>query len=714
QIASNSEPCRLWTYPPTAAFTSANRLPPRHTTSTVGSNTAPVFGQGQYLTNSYPSATSTPFTTNSDCVYTLQSTCEAFELPNKWTPAISSYEQSHRLNNTIDSRLHTRNFGSGSQTGIPSNVSVYTCLICSTGQTLTHFCVWCYTSGSAATSHNHDKAFFLILLPANPEVSANLWTIRRNVFGTIWYMHKATGQRTHVKPNPGAVLRSEGLPAGWAEHNSPEGRIYFFNGTTGASRWDRPPGSLPNGWKALRTPDMAPFYVNEALGLSTWDRPGEPPKPNQSPAQSPASKSSKPKSAAAVKSASTVGAADTTRAVVAPKPAGAPKTAGGGMSKMFGKLGNARNIMKVAKLGMKLAEGDFEGAAESGLEGDEDGDDDEELDEEQEEEEVETDEVGSGGAAGDDSLSQPTQPFQQTAYHEQAMAQQPVSDQTPYAQPAYEQQAYEQPLYGQPVGEQPLYGQPVYEQPMPLTQQSGFEHGQPTLFPGQEGYPPEILQQNFQQQPHIVDHQVLCEQTTTFPPLHSEQPIVYEQTDTYLQSSYQQPTVPISSPEAYDQPYLPGGEQPFFQPQEILAPASIPEQPVFMEQQQQLQYPEGLTTAPLAEPAVITSGDMSQQSAIPMTFQGPLPPEAMNATCGPSEEPAPDQFQVYANPGSDMKMPSVSVTSQPDQSAMMEPSAEPFHPSSLQPLTPEPVTMNETGLPVGAHPISVTPTWIGL
>lgn len=452
---------------------------------------------------------------------------------------------------------------------------------------------------------------------------------------------------------------------------------------TGASRWDRPPGSLPNGWKELRTPDMILFYVNEALGLSTWDRPGEPPKPNRSPAQSPASKSSKPKSAAVVKSASTVGAIDSTRAVIAPKPAGASKAAGGGMSKMFGKLGNARNIMKVAKLGMKLAEGDFEGAAESGLEGDEDGDedgdDDEELDQEQEEEEVETDEVGPGEAGVDDSLSQPTQPFQQTAYHEQPMAHHPVSDQTAYVQPAYEQQAYEQPLYGQPVGEQPLYSQPVYEQPvyeqpMPLTQQSGFEHGQPALSPGQEGYPPEILQQNFQQQPHIVEHQVLCEQTTTFPPLHSEQPIIYEQTDTYLQSSYQQPTVPISSPEAYGQPYLPGGEQTIVQPQEILAPASIPEQPGFMEQQQQqqqqLQHTEGLTTAPLAEPVVITSGGMSQQSAIPMNFQGPLPPEAMNATCGPSEEPAPDQFQVYANPGSDMKaLPSVSVIPQPDQMA---------------------------------------------
>ncbi|CAH0053717.1 unnamed protein product, partial [Clonostachys solani] len=742
QLASNSEPCRIWTYSPS----NANKLPTRHPTSTVNSNTASIPGQGQYLANSRPSATKKPFAANSDCVCTLIPTCESFEFPNKRATAISNYEQCHRFNDT-DNQLHTRNFYAAS---IPSNVSVYTCLICSTGQTQTHFCVWCYTSGSAATSHSHDKAFFVtdsdlpILLPANPEVSVNLWTIRRNVFGTIWYMYKATGQRTHVKPNPSAVLRSGGLPVGWAEHKSPEGRVYFFNGLTGASRWDKPIGSLPNGWKELQTPDMVRFYVNEALGLSTWDRPGEPPRPNRLPAQSPASKFLKPKSADAVKSASAMAAAASTRAVVGPKPAG------GGMSKMFGKLGNARNIMKVAKLGMKLAEGDFEGAAESGLEGDEADDDEEELDEEQEEEEAEMVEVGSGEARVDDSLSQPTQTFQQTTYHEQPVVQQPVSNQTAYVQPTYEQQtyeqqAYEQSLYGQPVGNQALYGQPVYEQhvyeqPMPLVQQSGFEQSvaisqeQPALSPGQEGYPPGILQQNFQQQSQVLEHQVLYEQTATSPPLHSEQSMISEQADACLQSSYQQPIVPISSPEAYDQSCLPGGERPDFQPQEILAPVSILEEPVFMEQQQ-LPYPEGSTTAPLVEPAIITSGDMSQQSAIPMNFQGPLPPEPMGATCGPSEEPAPDQFQVYANPGSDMKtMPSVSVASQPDQLAtvvsirdfpsisatlkadvnLQELSAGPFHSSSLQALTPEPVITNEAGLPVDTHPISVTPTWIGL
>lgn len=414
------------------------------------------------------------------------------------------------------------------------------------------------------------------------------------------------------------------------------------------------------------------------------------------------------------------------------------------MSKMFGKLGNARNIMKVAKLGMKLAEGDFEGAAESGLEGDDGDDDEEEPDEEQEDEEVETVEDGSGEAGVDDSLTQPTQQSQQTTYYEQAVVQQPVSDQTAYVQPAYEQQAYEQSLYGQPVGEQPLYAQPVYEQTvyeqtMPLTQQPGFEHGvgisqdQSALSRGQEGYPPGILQQNFQQQPKILEQQIVYEQPTTSPPLHCDQSIMYEQTDACLQSSYQQPTVPMSSPEAYSQTCLPEGERPVLQPQEILSPASIPAQPVLMEQQ--LPYPEGFTTALFVEPAIITSGDMSQQTTTPMNFEGPLPPEPMGATCGPSEEPAPDQFQVYANPGSDMKaMPSVSVISHPDQLAstvsihdspsvspgleadinLQETYSDPFNQSSLQPLTPEPVSMNEARLPVGAHPISVTPTWIGL
>lgn len=118
----------------------------------------------------------------------------------------------------------------------------------------------------------------LVAQAHNTGVPMNIWTIRKNVAGRLWYTHNATGYKTHIKPSPEAVLAFSGLPPNWEERLTPDGRTFYFNARSGASSWTKPSDSLPSGWKVLKTPDLVPFYVNEALCLSTWDRPGEQPK----------------------------------------------------------------------------------------------------------------------------------------------------------------------------------------------------------------------------------------------------------------------------------------------------------------------------------------------------------------------------------------------------------------------------------------------------
>ncbi|KIV99175.1 uncharacterized protein PV09_09129 [Verruconis gallopava] len=176
---------------------------------------------------------------------------------------------------------------------IQANVSKFECLICWTGAVITTFCVYCFTSGSAATGHaEHDKSFFVN--ESDPEVQPGkraedsisqslphlspVWIIRKNYAGRIWYQHRATGFRTHIRPMT-AVVPPPSLLAGWEAHASPDGKQYYYNKTTGVSTWNAPVASpLPYGWKEVRTPDGVPFYVHEVLQLACWERPGQAPK----------------------------------------------------------------------------------------------------------------------------------------------------------------------------------------------------------------------------------------------------------------------------------------------------------------------------------------------------------------------------------------------------------------------------------------------------
>jgi hypothetical protein len=175
------------------------------------------------------------------------------------------------------------------KTTIPATVSTFECLVCSTGSVSTKFCVYCFTTGAAASGHSqHDQSYYVtdsdpamqpnqkIKTPGQSPIPPQIWAIRKNAAGRVWYQHRSTGFKTHVRPLT-AVVPLADLPAGWETISNSDGKKYYRNSTTGVSSWTRP-SVLPTGWREIRTPDSRPFYVCESLQLASWERPGEAPK----------------------------------------------------------------------------------------------------------------------------------------------------------------------------------------------------------------------------------------------------------------------------------------------------------------------------------------------------------------------------------------------------------------------------------------------------
>jgi hypothetical protein len=180
------------------------------------------------------------------------------------------------------------------RTEIQANASTFDCLICSTGGVNTKFCVYCFTTGAAATGHSqHDQSYYVTesdrAVRLDPKlqqgpvyqsvIPPELWTVRKNAAGRIWYQHRASGFRTHVRPFT-ALVPAVDLPVGWEVRLNPDGKKYYFNAVTGASVWSPPAMTNPlaSGWRQIRTPDGVPFFVCDSLQLASWERPGDAPK----------------------------------------------------------------------------------------------------------------------------------------------------------------------------------------------------------------------------------------------------------------------------------------------------------------------------------------------------------------------------------------------------------------------------------------------------
>ncbi|SCO78154.1 related to tpa inducible protein [Fusarium oxysporum] len=465
--------------------------------------------------------------------------------------------------------------------GIPLNVSVYTCLICSTAHITTNFCVWCFTSNAVNTSHSHDKSYYAT--ESDPRVQSSvqdattqMWTIRKNVSGRLWYTHNSTGLKTHLKPTAAALFGFSGLPPGWDERKTPDGRTFYFNKRLGTSSWVKPANSLPDGWRELRTPDMTPFYINEQLGLSTWDRPGQQPRQTKQGNKVIVRKArpgqpNQPQNVGDSILSATVNAARLTGQGVEMA------------SRQVGKLGKKKNWRKMGRM---LNTVNSFGGIGSGSDG--------EYDDSYNDD-------GDFGFGGDDSSGfqdQQQGQFQQSFDYQQSSFSQPQqsfsfedNQQSMFQQPAFEQQSTfeysvqtEQPAFEQPgFDQQPAFGQqpeqfsvttevsytindcqPAFEQEVQYTQtyeqQPGFEVQQQTTFEATSTQEPILAQQTTSYETVITSEQVGVE-----PPIQLTEQPVYQVTsqETYPTQPYvydptqmpqQQVTISYSVPDYAAEP----------------------------------------------------------------------------------------------------------------------------------------------------------------
>ena len=464
--------------------------------------------------------------------------------------------------------------------------------------------MWCYTSGAAGSSHPHDKSYYVtdsdlrVQLPGFT-LPPTVWTVRRNIAGTVWYTHNATGLKTHIQPKPAAfpVSTAGKLELGWHERRTAEGQTFWFNSSTGASSWTKPVvgGGLPSGWKEMCTPDLRPFYVNEALSLSTWDRPGALPTQAQTTTKAVAAvPAGKPGATRSVSGSKVPGAK--TLAVAAGGGAGLLTATG----KMFGKLSKSKNLKMVSKL-VKLADGEFEFGDDDDGDDDDDDDDDDDGGDDEAEEEAEAEAV---------TAEEPTAPEDTSAGTYQAPQDQYgyAGDQSTVAQDPVVQQPYP-PMYEQP----PVM--PPQEQPVPFQQEYA---PQPQMYE----QPPQIYEQQPLQQEYPPQPQVY-EQPPVMPP---EQPI---------------PQAYPPQPPVYEQPVFMAAEQPV---QEVCPPVQpVYEQPPIMPQEQLVQQPYPPQPQLPEQFVPVQPEQVIQQSFPPVceqpteTFQQPF---AYDPVLAPQQDPS--------------------------------------------------------------------------
>ena len=80
-----------------------------------------------------------------------------------------------------------------------------------------------------------------------------------------------------------SFLTDDGLLEGWTATRAPNGRVYYFHGTTKKTTWSRPAPDpadalpLPPGWMQAKVPDGRTYYYIQGEGgkmfCSQWDRP---------------------------------------------------------------------------------------------------------------------------------------------------------------------------------------------------------------------------------------------------------------------------------------------------------------------------------------------------------------------------------------------------------------------------------------------------------
>lgn len=69
------------------------------------------------------------------------------------------------------------------------------------------------------------------------------------------------------------------LPDGWESGKDQEGKVYYFNRTTGESKWDlpsaQPSDPLPPGWERAKDELDREYYFCRSTNKTSWERPAD-------------------------------------------------------------------------------------------------------------------------------------------------------------------------------------------------------------------------------------------------------------------------------------------------------------------------------------------------------------------------------------------------------------------------------------------------------
>ncbi|KAF4966345.1 hypothetical protein FSARC_5973 [Fusarium sarcochroum] len=428
-----------------------------------------------------------------------------------------------------------------------------------------------------------------------------MWTIRKNVSGRLWYTHNATGLKTHLKPTAAALSGFSGLPAGWDERKTPDGRTFYFNKRMGTSAWVKPANSLPDGWKELRTPDLVPFYVNEQLGLSTWDRPGQQPRQQTKQGKQVIVRRARP---GQPNSGQNVGDNLLSATI------NAARLTGQGVemaSRQVGKLGKKKNWRKMGRMLNQVNSVTGNGSDSDGEYNDYNdddgfgfGDDDSGGYQDQQQQgqlqqsfdfqQASFSEQPQQSFAFEDNQQQPM--FQQPAYEQQQTFEYSVqSGQPAYEQPAFEQQPEQfsvttEVSYSTGDPQQTYEQQDQYIQQFSTTTEVSYTTNEPQ--PGYGQQQDQYTQQSYEQQPAFESapsqEPALTQQPTMFEPIQSPQ-----QNDDLPPQMSQEPYMPPPQPTPQPQPIY----QEFYTTQQVVyEPAQVPQQQVTVSYQVPTYTPE--------------------------------------------------------------------------------------------------------------------------
>lgn len=170
----------------------------------------------------------------------------------------------------------------------PKNI-YYECLVCSSADLASKLCQTCFLHGANNNSLalGHHVTFYICNQDAvvtDTSIPPQKWTVKQNQFGRRWYQSCLQPVKTHIRPMTAAIPNH----SGWIEAKTKQGnevKVFWVNAVTGETTWQRPPSGMPKGWREVRTPEGKPFYVHDALELATWVYPGH--QPLQTPQQTP-------------------------------------------------------------------------------------------------------------------------------------------------------------------------------------------------------------------------------------------------------------------------------------------------------------------------------------------------------------------------------------------------------------------------------------------